>query len=101
MQLAILVTGDCCYRCIGISPRRSRISRRFMGLSRRFRRLAAPCAVIALASGFFLMVLAEHTDAHTPVTSKYDYNKDVFPLLKDHCAGCHVKGGPAPMSLMT
>jgi hypothetical protein len=35
------------------------------------------------------------------VTSKYDYNKDVFPLLQIHCARCHVEGGPAPMSLMT
>jgi hypothetical protein len=40
-------------------------------------------------------------DAHKPVTSKYDYNKDVFPLLLHHCGRCHVEGGPAPMSLMT
>jgi hypothetical protein len=40
-------------------------------------------------------------DAHKAVTSKYDYNRDVFPLLRDHCGGCHVEGGPAPMSLMT
>jgi len=57
--------------------------------------------VIALATALVLMVADEHTDAHKPVTSKYEYNKDVFPLLRDHCASCHVKGGPAPMSLMT
>jgi hypothetical protein len=39
--------------------------------------------------------------AHKPVTSKYDYNKDVFPVLRDHCGACHVDGGPGPMSLMT
>ncbi len=55
---------------------------------------------IALANGFFF-ALVERTDAHKPVTSKYDYNRDVFPLLRDHCASCHVEGGPAPMSLMT
>ena len=40
-------------------------------------------------------------DAHKPVTSRYDYNRDVFPLLRDHCGRCHVEGGVAPMSLMT
>ena len=41
------------------------------------------------------------TDAHKPVTSKYTYNDDVFPILRDRCARCHVTGGVAPMSLMT
>ena len=57
-------------------------------------------AVIILASAFFAAIV-EHTGAHKPVTSKYDYNRDVFPLLREHCAPCHVEGGPAPMSLMT
>jgi hypothetical protein len=39
--------------------------------------------------------------AHKPVTSKYDYNRDVFPLLRAQCGRCHVEGGVAPMSLMT
>ena len=39
--------------------------------------------------------------AHKPVTSKYDYNRDVFPLLRAQCGRCHVEGGAAPMSLMT
>jgi len=43
----------------------------------------------------------QRTDAHKLVTSKYDYNRDIFPLLRDHCGACHVAGGPAPMSLMT
>jgi hypothetical protein len=58
------------------------------------------CVVIAMASCFFFTVV-ERTHAHKPVTSKYDYNRDVFPLLRDHCSRCHVEGGPAPMSLMT
>src|SRR5947199_8191525 len=64
-----------------------------MELGRRF-------GVIVLASAV-LLVVTVHTDAHKPVTSKYDYNKDVFPLLRDHCGSCHVEGGAAPMSLMT
>src|SRR5438477_12172709 len=57
--------------------------------------------------GFFLVVLGvfafavRDTQAHKAVTSKYSYNKDVFPLLRDHCGQCHVAGGPAPMSLLT
>jgi len=63
-------------------------------------KLGRQFAVIVLASALFLVVSAR-TNAHKPVTSKYDYNRDVFPLLRDHCGGCHVEGGPAPMSLMT
>jgi mono/diheme cytochrome c family protein len=72
-----------------------------MEAGKQFGRLIGPCAVIALAIVFYLMIATQHTDAHTPVTSKYDYNRDVFPRLRDHCAGCHVPDGPAPMSLMT
>jgi hypothetical protein len=67
----------------------------------RFSRAIGPCVLIGVALAFGLTIATQHTDAHTPVTSKYDYNRDVFPLLRDHCAGCHVPGGPAPMSLMT
>src|SRR5689334_3517223 len=67
---------------------------------RKFRRSVRRCVAIMLAAGV-LLVVAVHTDAHKPVTSKYDYNRDVFPLLRDHCGACHVEGGSAPMSLMT
>jgi len=40
-------------------------------------------------------------EAHKAITSKYTYNDDVFPILRDRCARCHVTGGVAPMSLMT
>jgi mono/diheme cytochrome c family protein len=39
--------------------------------------------------------------AHKAITSKYTYNDDVFPILRERCASCHVSGGIAPMSLMT
>ena len=72
-----------------------------MEAGKKFGRATATCVAIFLATGLFLIFATPHTDAHTPVTSKYDYNKDVFPLLRDHCGECHVPGGPAPMSLMT
>ena len=56
---------------------------------------------VVLASAFFIAILGVRSYAHKPVTSKYDYNKDVFPLLWVHCSRCHVESGPAPMSLMT
>jgi hypothetical protein len=40
-------------------------------------------------------------DAHKPITSKYTYNDDVFPIVREKCGRCHVDGGVAPMSLMT
>ena len=40
-------------------------------------------------------------EAHKAITSKYTFNDDVFPILRDRCASCHVAGGVAPMSLMT
>ena len=55
-------------------------------------------AVVALAA---LIASARHGEAHKPITSKYTYNDDVFPILQARCARCHVQGGVAPMSLMT
>jgi hypothetical protein len=57
---------------------------------------------IALGAAAVLVTLGVRAvDAHKPVTSNYDYDRDVFPLLRDHCGSCHVEGGVAPMSLMT
>lgn len=72
-----------------------------MRLTKQFRGMVRSCAVAALAGVFLFMVAGERSDAHKPVTSKYNYNKDIFPLLRDHCGSCHVPGGSAPMSLMT
>src|SRR5207253_8897618 len=65
-------------------------------MSRRSRLLVNACMVSAT------MALATRVgDAHKPITSKYTYNDDVFPILRDKCSRCHVDGGVAPMSLMT
>jgi hypothetical protein len=49
----------------------------------------------------FCAAFASVGHAHKPITSKYTYNDDVFPILRNRCARCHVTGGVAPMSLMT
>src|SRR5207245_8068670 len=94
MQRGIWETKSGFYRCIRTFPLRSRTSRRFMDRSRRV-------YVLIVVMSVLLLAVSEHTDAHKPVTSKYDYNRDVFPLLQEHCGRCHVEGGAAPMSLMT
>jgi hypothetical protein len=58
----------------------------------------------ALCVGLVVLAAAlatERGEAHKAVTSKYTYNDDVFPILRDRCGRCHVPGGVAPMSLMT
>lgn len=56
----------------------------------------------ALLVGATLVVLtAPGAGAHKGVTSKYNYNQHVFPILRDRCGQCHFEGGPTPMSLMT
>jgi hypothetical protein len=55
------------------------------------------CALVVLA----LTLASEPGRAHKPITSPFTYNDDVFPILKDRCARCHVPEGVAPMSLMT
>jgi hypothetical protein len=47
------------------------------------------------------ILATERGEAHKPITSKYTYNDDVFPIFRDRCSRCHVPGGVAPMSLMT
>jgi hypothetical protein len=49
----------------------------------------------------FVVAVVVPGEAHKPITSKYTYNDDVFPILKERCSRCHVPGGVAPMSLMT
>jgi hypothetical protein len=53
--------------------------------------------------GFITLVVifgAPATEAHKGITSKYNYNEHVFPILRERCGGCHYEGGPAPMSLV-
>ena len=65
--------------------------------------IARPARLVVL-SGLVLASLTLATgrgEAHKPITSKYTYNDDVFPIFRDRCSRCHVTGGVAPMSLMT
>jgi hypothetical protein len=63
---------------------------------RRALSIVAVFAFFGVFAAFALVI-----EAHKPITSKYTYNDDVFPILRDRCARCHVAGGVAPMSLMT
>jgi hypothetical protein len=65
-------------------------------MKRAFRRLVFG-AVALLA----VMLSVQRTAAHKPITSRYTYNHDVFPIFRDRCSRCHVTGGVAPMSLVT
>ena len=56
---------------------------------------------IFAALALFAVFARQGVDAHKAITSKYTYNDDVFPILKERCSRCHVPGGVAPMSLMT
>jgi hypothetical protein len=46
-------------------------------------------------------LLTPGTEAHKAITSPYNYNDHVFPILRDRCGRCHFPDGPAPMSLLT
>lgn len=49
----------------------------------------------------FVIASVSSTRAHKPVTSKYTYTADLFPLFRDRCGACHQPEGVAPMSLLT
>jgi hypothetical protein len=67
-----------------------------MATNRRMLRLVFGAALLAAATW-----MSAPGEAHKAITSKYTYNDDVFPILRDRCSRCHVPGGVAPMSLMT
>jgi hypothetical protein len=64
-----------------------------------------PLAKFSLFSLFVgaaaVLVTITSVEAHKAITSKYTYNDDIFPILRDKCGSCHTDGGPAPMSLLT
>jgi hypothetical protein len=58
--------------------------------------LAAFGAAVVLVA-----LVAPGTEAHKAITSPYNFNDHVFPILRDRCSRCHFPDGPAPMSLLT
>ncbi|MBF83107.1 MAG: hypothetical protein CL489_01380 [Acidobacteria bacterium] len=48
-----------------------------------------------------LLVSGSTTNAHKPITSKYMYHQDVYPIFLAQCGGCHAPGAVAPMSLLS
>ena len=59
-------------------------------------------AILFVAASLGVVGLSvQRGETHKPITSKYTYNDDVFPVLRDRCGRCHVADGVAPMSLMT
>jgi len=57
---------------------------------------------VCLVAGALAALLGStQSEAHKLISSKYTYNEDVFPILRDRCGRCHVSEGVAPMSLMT
>ncbi|HMD34542.1 MAG TPA: hypothetical protein VKH42_06225, partial [Vicinamibacterales bacterium] len=63
--------------------------------------LALRCAASLMLIGAAIALCSDVGQAHKAVTSKYTYNDDVFPIVREKCTPCHVEGGVAPMSLMT
>src|SRR5437867_7164312 len=61
----------------------------------------ARCVLTVVTAAIVASIAAQRSEAHKAITSKYTYNDDVFPILRDRCSRCHVTGGVAPMSLMT
>ena len=74
-----------------------RLAKWFGSAARRFGWTAGACGLGAL----LVALAAPSTEAHKAITSKYNYNDHVFPILRDRCARCHYQGGPTPMSLTT
>src|SRR4029453_14851136 len=66
----------------------------------RMRRFDRHSLTLLVAVAVSLAAVTVETKAHKVITSKYSYNADVFPIVREHCGRCHVEGGPAPMSLL-
>lgn len=59
-------------------------------------RRPAALGVVLLAA----LTLARDGEAHKGITSRFTYNKDVYPVFLNRCGRCHIDGGVGPMSLL-
>jgi hypothetical protein len=48
-----------------------------------------------------LVLFSLQGQAHKPITSKFTYNAEVYPVFLNRCSHCHIAGGVGPMSLVT
>lgn len=74
-------------------------SQRLSGISRERMRRFVELGIAA--AGALVVLNSARPQAHKPITSKYTYNADVFPIIRHRCGGCHVAGGASPMSLLS
>jgi mono/diheme cytochrome c family protein len=71
------------------------------GFQPRWRGPGRAALLATFACALVAGIAHQPLDAHKPVTSKYTYWDDVYPIVKEHCGSCHAPGGVAPMSLMS
>ena len=59
------------------------------------RRSSGTLLIVAIVAGMVWSV--QRVETHKPIASKYTYNEDIFPLMRDRCGRCHVADGVAPI----
>ena len=72
-----------------------------MGRDRLGRSAIRVVGSAGVAGLILVAFVSRDAQSHKAVTSKYTYNEDVYPILRDRCGRCHVSGGAAPMSLLS
>src|SRR5262245_37719603 len=63
-------------------------------LRRRLDTATAPLAAL-------LLLPAAPLAAHTPITARFTFLRDVLPIVERRCGSCHRSGGIGPMSLVS
>lgn len=59
------------------------------------------CVVLSLVAAVFVFASVVGAAAQQPERPPVTFNRDVAPVLYEHCAGCHRPGESAPFSLLT
>jgi hypothetical protein len=65
------------------------------------RRAAAAAAVCAFAAGLLGLVLLRGGSAEARTAPAPSFTRDVAPIVREKCAGCHQLGGIAPFAFRT